>query len=131
MTNGILETIKSDFERVAIQYADALCEFFELDNDESWWIGDDIGGVYCNGDMFSFTFQEIRYVVDNQISKDVYLEYDDYVKFCIEFNQTAPNLMSWVNGCPRHSKEEIQHLRDLQRNFNLAMSAFNQAKNKL
>ena len=131
MTNGTLKSIQNDFKRIAYSYADALCELFELNKEEGWWIGDDIGGVYCNGDMYCITFDEIRYIVDNGISKDEFLEYEEYVSFCLEFNLSAPNFQSWVNGCPRHSKETIQYLRKLKREFDIANNAFTQAKNKL
>ena len=131
MTNGTLKSIQNDFKRIAYSYADALCELFELNKEEGWWIGDDIGGVYCNGDMYCITFDEIRYIVDNGISKDEFLEYEEYVSFCLEFNLSAPNLQSWVYGCHLHSKETIQYLRKLKREFDIANNAFTQAKNKL
>lgn len=131
MTNGIAKKIRIDFERVVGSYEDALCELFQLNKDDGFWVGDDIGGVYCNGDMFCITFDEMRIVIDNNISKKEFLEYEEYVSFCMEFNKVAPNLQSWIKGCPRHSKETIQKIHDLKRQFDIAVSNFNQEINKL
>lgn len=116
----------SDFQNIANEYASNLCKMFELDIEDGWWVGDDVGGVYCNGDMFSITFEEMRYVVDNNISKDDFLEYMEYVSFCLEFNRTAPNLKSWIKGCPRFDEKGIQRLRELKKEFDIALSDFRQ-----
>lgn len=120
MTDGTLQTIKNDFERVAQLYTKQFCKLFELDEDNGWWVADEIGGVYCNGDLFMIAFAEMKIVVDNQIQYDAYMEYVEYCEWANEFGQPAPNLHSWMMGCPRHSKESMQRLRDLKREFEFA-----------
>jgi len=131
MTNGFLEKIKSDFERVAHLYSQQLCKLFGFGEEYGWWVGNKIGGIYCNGDVFMISFQEMRIVVDNQMKEDEYQEYLDYCKWAMDFDKVAPNLQSWLNGCPRYNKEDMQHLRELKRDFDIARNAFIQAKNKL
>lgn len=131
MMSGFLKSIKSDFERVAHLYSQQLCHLFEFGEQYGWWVGDEIGGVYCNGDTFMISFAEMRIVVDNQMKYEDYLEYLDYCDWAMRFDQVAPNLQAWLNGCPRYDKETMQHLRDLKREYDSAMYAFQQAKKKL
>ena len=131
MTNGTTRNIRSEFEQVAKLYSQELCKLFGLDTYYGDWVGDEVGGLYCNGDTFMISFDEMRVVVDNQMKLADYVEYMEYCQWANEFDRVAPNLMSWIKGCPRYSKETMQHLRDLKREYDNAMYAFQQAKKKL
>lgn len=43
--------------------------------------------------------------------------WSDYCTWANEFNQSTPSLKSWMKGCPRCSKETMEHLTNLKREF--------------
>ena len=46
-----------------------------------------------------------------------FMEWSEYCTWANEFHQPTPNLRSWMNGCPRCSKEEMEHLTELKKKF--------------
>lgn len=112
-----IKQLRADYDRLANMYLGELIKDYDLDPSYGYWVGDEIGGVYCNGDMFSVSFNDMIFIVDNGISKDEFLEWVDYCLWAHEFGQTVPNLKSWHAGCPRHSKETIGHLTKLKRDL--------------
>lgn len=131
MMNGTTRNIRSEFERVANLYLQELCKLFGLDAYYGDWVGDEVGGLYCNGETFMISFDEMRVVVDNQMKLADYVEYMEYCQWANEFDIVAPNLMSWIKGCPRHSKETMQILRDLKHEYDIALAAYHQARIRL
>lgn len=122
---GDLRQLRLDYERIAERYTDALNKSFGLDPDEGWWVGDYIGSMYCNGDLFSVTFDNMILIVDLGISKEEYLDWVEYCSWAHEFGQTEPNLKSWHAGCPRHASQTIKRLTDLKQEL---ITAINELK---
>ena len=111
---GRIKQLKADFELIACRYTEELNAEFDLVPEEGWWIGDEIGGMYCNGDAFSVTFEDMVFIVNTGISKDEYLEWVEYSLWAHEFGQVVPNLKSWHAGCPRHDKKTMKRLINLK-----------------
>jgi len=109
------ELLKKEYENAANKYVDALLSMYEMDSFYGYWIADDVGGVYAYGDTFFFNFDDIRYLVDNEIPLDVFDEWQDYCIEAFELGISQPNLQAWVKGCPRASKEEIERIRSIKR----------------
>lgn len=114
---GNIKQLKADYERLANMYMAELNELYELDPDYGYWAGNEVGGVYCNGDLFSVTFQDMILIVDYGIPNEEYMEWFDYCLWAHEFGQPEPNLKAWHAGCPRHSKETIDRLTELKRDL--------------
>lgn len=112
-----LKKLREDYERLANMYLDELVKAYELDPDNGYWVGDEVGGVYCNGDMFSVSFDDMIFIVTYNVPKDEFLEWVDYCLFAHEFGQPEPNLKSWYAGCPRHNKETRDRITELKRNL--------------
>lgn len=111
------ELLKKNFEDAANGYVEALLAMYEFDAFYGYWIANKVGEVYAYGDRHFFNFDDIRYLVDNNVSLDVFEEWEEYCLDSFELNLSTPNLQSWVKGCPRASKEEIQRLKNIKKQF--------------
>jgi hypothetical protein len=121
--------LKKEFEEICDKYILALSDLWEMDMDEydisQCWIAGNRGDVSEIGDLF-ISFEEVRYIVDNRIYREKYLEYYDYSYriHCLELQRGAMNIYSWFKGAPRISSEELselearkQALLDMQEEF--------------
>ena len=109
--------LRTAFDKAVTNYVAALLEMYEWDAYYGYWVGDDTTGIYAYGDCHFLTLSNIIYIVDNDVPLDVFEEWDDYCLWAHEFNQRIPNLDSWVKGCPRESKEEMEALRTAKQDF--------------
>lgn len=110
-----IETLKKNFELTAQGYVKMLCKMWHLEEHYGYWVGDEIGGVWCYGDTgTALTYEDIRVVVEQDVSYGDFSEYNDYCSWAIEFGQHEPNLSAWLKGCPRHSAETRQRLTKMK-----------------
>lgn len=109
------ELLRKEYEIAANKYIDALLSMYEMDSFYGYWIADVVGGVYVYGDTYFFNFDDVRYLVDNEIPLDVFEEWSDYCIEAFELGISQPNLQAWVKGCPRATKEEIERIRSIKR----------------
>lgn len=94
-----------------------LLNMWELDGAYGYWVGDEPGGVYCYGESITINMEEIIFCVENGVTEEAFMEWSDYCTWANEFNQSTPSLKSWMKGCPRCSKETMEHLTNLKREF--------------
>lgn len=116
-TDAAKRTLKEQFNTTANGYLIELLRMYEWDRRDGFWIGDEIGGTYAHGDNFFVNYDDMRFIVDNDVPLDVYESWTDYVLFAIEYNQNQPNLKAWVSGCPRLSEEQQRQLVDKKTEF--------------
>ena len=102
--------LRTAFDKAVANYVAALLEMYEWDAYYGYWVGDDNTGIYAYGDNHFINLANVVYIVDNDVPLDVLEEWEDYCLWAHEFNQSIPNLDSWVKGCPRVSKEEMEAL---------------------
>ena len=95
-------------------YLEELLRMFEWDAYYGYWVSDDVGGIYMYGDNDSLSFDEIRYIVDNNISLHTIEEWKDYCLSVAVFDIPTPSLEAWCYGCPHISKEKIKELEKLK-----------------
>ena len=113
--------LKKDFERVADGYIKMLCALWKLDEDYGYWIGDEIGGLYDFADGYvTINYDDIRYCINNNVKLEEYVDWQNYIVFCHDYNQNAPNFKSYHRGCPRISKEYRERLYKLKQEFEKA-----------
>ena len=127
-------SLRKEYEKVCRDYAKAFCNMYGYDYDEKEWV--EIGGVYEIGDMF-VNFDDIRYIVDNEVPSKMFYEWYDYTTRLgfIDISIPTPNLKSWCMGCPRKSDEEIRALEEshmrliqLQKEFKCSVDDFKDTK---
>jgi len=131
-----MKYLKEEYAKVCNTYRKLLCEQFDIDYENSFWVGDDAGGTLYLNDYY-VNFDDVRYLVDNKISFDVFSEWYDYdlrLK-SINFDIVTPNLKSWCMGRPRHSEADIIELEKLHKkvleNKQILKCAINEFKAKI
>jgi len=110
------KTLKQNYENACNAYLEAFCKKHGFDRADSYWIGDRTGEIADVADYCA----DMSTIIDDielDVPEEEFLEWYDY---CTEMHflgaETAPNFRSWVKGCPRRSKEEIEELRRLHQN---------------
>ena len=112
------EYLKHNFELTAQGYIKMLCKMWHLEETYGYWVADEIGGVWCYGDTgIAITYEDLRVLVDQEVPFDEFFDYNEYCSWAIEFGQIEPNLSSWLRGCPRHSKETMQRIKNMKVNL--------------
>ena len=116
---GNKELLSLNFSIACNDYAKALCKKYDFDYDESYWIADEIGGLFeVNDGEYILKLLEIIYIVDNNIDFKTFDAWYTYTLrlSMIDTNIPLPNLKSWCKGCPRKTKEELAELERLHNN---------------
>lgn len=108
------KVLREKFNEAVNQYLLALLEMWEWDAHYGYWIADNIGGIYAYGENYFIGFDDMRYIVDNNVKKEVYYEWSEYCLVANEYNFSIPNLDSWIKGCPRVSQRDIEYLQGLK-----------------
>ena len=130
VNDAVKRNIKEKFKDAVNGYLLELCNMWELDPANGWFVGDEVGDVWCYGDYIFIGFDDMRYVVENDVSYETYFDWQEYCVFANEFNQDTPNLNAWCKGCPRLSESEQQRLRDLKKDFESAVKDCKERTNK-
>ena len=113
-SSEVKTTLRKKWEDACEAYVNAMLESFEIYRTDCWWVSDEIGGVFMVGDMLSLNMQDIVYIVDNGISYDECVDWQDYNLFANEFNFNMLNLNAWHKGAPRVPQETFDKLRKMK-----------------
>lgn len=120
--DSIKALLRQDYEKAVNGYLNELLRMWELDAHYGYWIGDEVGGLYDYGDgSFDINIQDIIYCVENDVTREQYDEWQEYICDAAEFNFPMPNLRSWMRGCPRTPPEAFEKLRKLKQDLNDAV----------
>jgi hypothetical protein len=114
MNSAHIQLLKENYANACNAYVKAMLESFEVDRENCWWVGDEVGGVFMVGDMLSLNMQDIVYIVDNGISYDECVDWQDYNLRANEFNFNMLNINSWHKGAPRVPQETFDKLRKMK-----------------
>ena len=118
-----LEQVRKDFEKAVDAYTDAFLRQFESEPLYSWWVGGRKGlDFFCFNDTSAITLADMVYVLENGVTYDEYLKYEDYCEHCHEYGFSVMNLRSWHEGAPRISKEAFDRLDEMKKDLNKAVS---------
>ena len=117
--NKTKEELKTSYEKVCNDYLYKLLDNWNLDehSNTGWWIGDEVGGMYCLNDDTFINIDDIIYCVNNDITEDMYNEYIDYITKCNDFGFGTINLNAFMKGAPRISDEQFKKLYILKNNL--------------
>lgn len=121
MTLTKKQALRHDFETIANRYADALLDQFGLTWDSAWWVGNQVGGVFCFGEVNSVTFDELLFIVDNGIT---FKEYDDFIDYNLSMMDLGLNYITferWYNERNILSKETINNLLEKKKELDEAI----------
>jgi hypothetical protein len=72
--------------------------------------------------MFTINMDDIIYCVEHDVTKEEYIEWQEYICDAAEFGFDTPNLKSWMMGCPRTPEATFKRLRKLKADLNNAIN---------
>ena len=119
--DDIKAKIKEHYEFAVNSYLMELLDMWELCAGYGYWIGDDVGGVYDYGGMFTINMEDIIYCVEHDVTYEQYMELQEYICDAAEFGFDMPNLRSWMMGCPRTDEETFKKLREMKKGLEKAI----------
>jgi hypothetical protein len=121
--DAVKRKLKGQWEQACNGYLVELLRIWELDAYYGYWIAKEIGGVYDYGDgTFTIGMDDIIYCVEHDVTKEEYMEWQEYCCDAAEFSFETPNLRSWLQGCPRTPSETFERLRKLKADLNNAIN---------
>ncbi len=114
--DAVKQQLKEQWRQAVRGYQAALLNMWELDAHYGYWIGGEEGSVYDYGDgMFTISIDDMIYCVDCDVTREQYMEWQEYIVDAAEFGFTIPNLRSYLRGCPRTPPEVFEKLRAMKR----------------
>ena len=69
--------LKTKYEKIVEQYLLAFVEKQELDIENCYWVADRVGEILSVNEQYYFSFDDIRFDVDNNIKPGIILEWQD------------------------------------------------------
>ena len=116
--DAVKQQLKEQWKKACKGFLDELLRMWELDAYYGYWIGNEDGTLYDYGDgMFTISMDDIIYCVLGDITREQYMEWQEYCCDAAEFGFDTPNLRSWIMGRPRTSKETFDKLRSLKKDL--------------
>lgn len=113
--DAVKRQLKEQWQKACNGFLVELLRMWELDAYYGYWIGDEVGGVYDYGDgMFTISMDDIIYCVLSDITREQYIEWQEYICDATEFGFDMPNLKSWMMGCPRTPQAVFHRLRGMK-----------------
>lgn len=98
-----MTTQQKQFEQSAELYRIELCKIWETPYSDTYWIGDEVGGMLdIGGGQLTISYDDVRYIVDNHIGlseANEWYEYNSSISYIKEYLSHV-NLRSWHNGEP-------------------------------
>lgn len=89
----------------------------EIESNEGYWIGNQIGEVYDFGDTMTFDFRDIMIDLKENATKGEIFKWRNYMLRIWQINNMAggvflqeANYRSWLRGCPRISEEDLDRI---------------------
>ena len=122
--DAVKRLLKEQWEQACNGFLVELLRMWELDAHYGYWIGGEEGSVYDYGDgMFTIGIDDMIYCVDCDVTREQYIEWQEYCCDASEFGFDMPNLKSWIMGCPRTSQEVFKKLREMKKILDDAIKA--------
>lgn len=110
-----IETLRHNFEKAVAGYVAAFIKQFDLNEKDCWWVGDRIGvDLFCFNDHFAVTLDNMIYIVEEGVTFEEFVKWEDYCTKCHEYNLPIMNLESWHKGCPRIPQSTFDRLDGLK-----------------
>lgn len=119
--DAVKRQLKEQWEQSCNGFLVELLRMWELDGYYGYWIGNEVGGVYDYGGDMCIGMGDIIYCVLNDVTREKYIEWQEYNCDAAEFGFDTPNLRSFVRGCPRTSAETFKHLHEMKAMLNDAI----------
>ena len=88
-----LNQLKKQYEIVVSEYVQKFCNKHELEFEH--WVGNDIGGIACFGDIFFYNFQDIVWDINSKQPKGLIIQ---WLYDCCDNAEKSINYFSYSKG---------------------------------
>ena len=107
----------------------------ELTSNDGYWIANQIGEVYDFGDTYTFDFNDVLLDIKENAAKGEIFNWRNYMLRIWQLNNMAGgvllneiNYRSWLKGCPRLAKNELDTIENKWKNLINEMAELNKSK---
>ena len=69
--------LKTKYEKIVEQYLIAFVEKQDLDIENCYWVADRVGEILSVNEQYYFSFEEIRFDVDNNVKERLIFKWQD------------------------------------------------------
>ena len=69
--------LKNKYEKIVNEYLQIFIEKQGFDADDCYWIGDKIGEILSVNEQYYFSFDDIRFDVDNNVKENLIFRWHD------------------------------------------------------
>ena len=69
--------LKNKYEKIVNEYLQIFIEKQDFDADDCYWIGDKIGEILSVNEQYYFSFDDIRFDVDNNVKESLIFRWHD------------------------------------------------------
>ena len=69
--------LKTKYNKIVEQYLIAFVEKQDLDIEDCYWIGDKVGEILSVNEQYYFSFDDIRFDVDNDVKESLIFRWHD------------------------------------------------------
>jgi len=127
MENKDIQELSKQYDEICDKYLKHLNAMWDVSY--GYWVAEERGGLYCFNDEYAITMENIKYSVENGVSYDEFLEWNEYENFIANYGGNHINLKSWHNGyhgIPLEERERImmehEKIEEMKREFEKQVS---------
>lgn len=116
MDKNKLNELNKAYEKACNDILKAFAEEYEVQVDKEDWVAGDVGGIVglCQSEYF-LNFEDLLYMLNNNIPFDEFLKWWDYSAEVGILGLNGMNFKSWIKGAPRYKREQLDRLQALHK----------------
>lgn len=124
MNKAHIELLDKNYTDACEEILKTFCEVYELPYETNSWTAGEAGTFACVGDFY-IDLQDMRFMLKNGISWDVWLANYDYNMDAEHLGLNLINFQSWCRNAPRLNKEQIEKLKAMRKELDELTEEYN------
>ena len=114
MDKDKLKELNKAYEKACNDILKAFAEEYKYACVQDWVAGE-VGGVACINEEYFINFDDMRYMLNNNIPFPEFLKWWDYSEEVGILGLKGMNFKSWIKGAPRYKREQLDRLQALRK----------------
>lgn len=128
MSKKSIEYARKKWSEACNLWVCLLCEQWERNDRNGYWIGGEVGGVWDMGGDVIMGMNDVIYAVEHNIPFQAYHDWQDYCMDVSELNIDTPSFIDYCNGIGVIKKENLDKLLSMKQDLD---NYVNEEKKKL
>jgi hypothetical protein len=124
MNKSHIELLDKNYKDACEEILKAFCKTYELPYEKDSWTAVGVG-TYANVGDFYIDMQDMLFMLNNNISWNVWLANYDYNMDAAYLGLNLINLQSWCRNAPRLSKEQMDNLKAMRKELEELTEEYN------